>query len=264
MKLSGPLLAAAATALRAGRSSLNLLLSAAWDQSATLPVLPSGERLELRTRDTKEAGVGGRVWASAPVLCDWLLTQDLRGERVLELGSGTGACGLFAAARGAEAVTLTDGGPDVLLELLASNVELNRRHLGAADVRCQRLNWGEGAEASLPADFSLVLGADVTYDDDAHAPLCKTLAAVLAAQPKAPPRVVLAVEHGAPIPVGKTFDVAGLFRDDGVDHLVAAAMEERLVVAPLGEAPAMDAFQWELGAFADAGPFLVEVSRGVP
>jgi len=263
MKLSGPLLAAAATALRAGRSSLNLLLSAAWDQSATLPVLPSGERLELRTRDTKEAGVGGRVWASAPVLCDWLLTQDLRGERVLELGSGTGACGLFAAARGAEAVTLTDGGPDVLLELLAANVERNRRHLGAADVRCQRLNWGEGAETSLPADFSLVLGADVTYDDDAHAPLCKTLAAVLAAQKKAPPRVVLAVEHGAPIPVGKSFDVAGLFRDDGVDHLVAAAMEERLVVAPLGEEPAMDAFQWELGAFADAGPFLVEVSRGV-
>ena len=165
--------------------------------------------------------------------------------------------------RGAEAVTLTDGGPDVLLELLAANVERNRRHLGAADVRRQRLNWGEGAEASLPADFSLVLGADVTYDDDAHAPLCKTLAAVLAAQPKAPPRVVLAVEHGAPIPVGKTFDVAGLFRDDGVDHPVAAAMEERLVVAPLGEEPAMDAFQWELGAFADAGPFLVEVSRGV-
>ena len=46
---------------------------------------------------------------------------------------------------------------------------------------------------------------------------------------------MLAVEHGAPIPVGKTFDVAGRFRDDGVDHLVAAAMEERLVVAPLGE-----------------------------
>ena len=46
--------------------------------------------------------VEDRVWASAPVLCDWLLTQDLRGERVLELGSGTGACGLFAAARGAE------------------------------------------------------------------------------------------------------------------------------------------------------------------
>ena len=42
------------------------------------------------------------MWASAPVLCDWLLTQDLRGERVLELGSGTGARGLFAAARGAE------------------------------------------------------------------------------------------------------------------------------------------------------------------
>ncbi len=32
---------------------------------------------------------------------------------------------------------------------------------------------------------------------------------------------------------------------------------------PLGEAPAMNAFVWDLGAFADAGPYLVEVSRGV-
>jgi hypothetical protein len=46
---------------------------------------------------------------------------------VLELGSGTGAVGLYAAALGASRVVLTDGGPPALLELLAANVDANRR-----------------------------------------------------------------------------------------------------------------------------------------
>ena len=35
--------------------------------------------------------------------------DDVAGASVLELGSGTGACGLYAAALGASRVVLTDG-----------------------------------------------------------------------------------------------------------------------------------------------------------
>ena len=78
--------------------------------------------------DAGSCGVGGEVWPAAAALCTWLSEHaaEIRGAHVLELGSGTGVCGLYAAALGASSVTLTDGGSDDLLELARSNVEMNR------------------------------------------------------------------------------------------------------------------------------------------
>ena len=89
-----------------------------------IPPLPSGDWLRLRdglslleeqtdatTRSGDLASVGGTVWPAAASLCAWLREHaaDVAGASVLELGSGTGACGLYAAALGARRVVLTDG-----------------------------------------------------------------------------------------------------------------------------------------------------------
>ena len=66
------------------------------------------EYVEDELADT--LSVGGRLWPSAAALCRWMRGEaSLRGARVLEIGCGTGACGLYAAHCGATEVLLTDG-----------------------------------------------------------------------------------------------------------------------------------------------------------
>ena len=68
------------------------------------------EYVEDELADT--LSVGGRLWPSAAALCRWMRGEaSLRGARVLELGCGTGACGLYAAHCGAAV-----GAAEVLLE----------------------------------------------------------------------------------------------------------------------------------------------------
>ena len=96
-----------------------------------------------------------------------------------QLGSGTGAGGLYAAGLGASRVVLTDGGPPALLSLCERNVRASLRRfrrradagldagLGDPDVSVEPLRWGDVASAGgLPSgEWDWVIGSDVTYDD---------------------------------------------------------------------------------------------------
>merc|ERR1712194_791820 len=89
-------------------------------------------------------GHGGQVWPSAARLCRWLKDVVVDG-RVLELGCGTGAVGLYAAGCRASQVVLTDGAPEVL--------DVTRKNLACArasglipqstNVDVQLYRWGE-------------------------------------------------------------------------------------------------------------------------
>ena len=163
--------------------------------------LGSGRSLKLQHSTWQAAGTGGFVWHAGKVLCDWLRDREgFAGSSVLELGCGTGACGLFAAGLGASRVMLTDSGPDALLELAERNAASNAAAYPGTDVCVRRYAWGDELPAPIASGrWDWVLAADVLYSRRAHEPFCATArellrpAAGAAAQPPPrPPGLVLA------------------------------------------------------------------------
>lgn len=106
----------------------------------------------------------GKVYLSDP-------KADRAKLRVLELGSGMGLPGLWAAAAGCE-VTLTDS-HSAVLELLERSCRLN----GLSAV-VRRLHFGD-APVWLADGFDLVLAADVMYEEGQAELLFRTAAAAL-------------------------------------------------------------------------------------
>lgn len=223
--------------------------------ASLLPPLPSGRHIALRSVPADgEYRTGGRVWHCAPVFCNWLRSASLHDACVLELGSGTGACGLFAAGAGARRVVLTDG-DDRLLELLECNRHRNQHAYEAASVEVLWFRWTEdAANARLPnGPFDLLIGSDVIYDPDSHEAMCATLTALLSRDAERAPRAVLATmpRHRAPTPnsggqprravqhpSGHCIREAssspnGLFTDAALIHFLAAAQKNGLLVTPL-------------------------------
>ena len=198
---------------------MTLLLAAT--AAALLPALHSGERLTLDVPGWgRGIGTGGAVWPAAGALCRWLRKErrEVAGTAVLELGSGTGAVGLFAVGCGAQSLVLTDLDAS-LCSLAADNVRANRGSVVPVDtaVATRRYRWGSPVEA-LGGPFDLCLGSDITYEPGSHAALMKTLGLLLEAP--APPRVLLAHMHR---PLTSVLKQGGC-----LEHLLATARRRGL------------------------------------
>ena len=116
--------------------------------------------------------LGTELWPAARALVALLEEQRsmlAAATQVLELGAGTGACGLAAAALGARRVLLTD--KPVLLPVMRANVAANR--FDGCLVECAELTWrcpgdeseehgteGTDLPGRLPAGADLVLASD--------------------------------------------------------------------------------------------------------
>ena len=100
---------------------------------------------------------GEYVWPAGLAMCDYLKRHPelVKGKRVLELGSGTGVVGLFAAKLGAEHVTLTDF-IDWNIENIKKNLKENGLE-GRAEPRW--FQWG----TSLGDRWDVIIGSDVVY-----------------------------------------------------------------------------------------------------
>nr|XP_031289067.1 methyltransferase-like protein 22 isoform X8 [Camelus dromedarius] len=144
------------------------------------------------TMATPLEDVGKQVWRGALLLADYVLFQrDLfQGRTVLELGGGTGLASIVAATV-ARTVYCTDVGAD-LLAMCQRNVALNS-HLTAAGggvVKVKELDWlkddlctdpevpfswSEEDISDLYGHTTILLAAEVFYDDDLTDALFKTL-----------------------------------------------------------------------------------------
>lgn len=125
---------------------------------------PDGMLLDAcRRQDEGEQGVIDPFWATtwraASGLDRYLDRVEINGQRVLEVGCGTGHAGIAAILRGAN-VTMTDGVDDPL-----HLVRLSLSRLGLkADVRVFRLGEDQitSSDGSVQK-FPFMLGSDVTY-----------------------------------------------------------------------------------------------------
>ncbi|XP_037363525.1 methyltransferase-like protein 22 [Talpa occidentalis] len=147
------------------------------------------------TMATPLEDVGKQVWRGALLLADYILSQpDLfQGRTVLELGAGMGLVSIIAATM-ARTVYCTDVGTD-LLAMCQRNTSLNS-HLTAAaggTVKVKELDWlkvdlctdpaapfswSEEDLTDLYEHTTVLLAAEVFYDDDLTDALFKTLSAL--------------------------------------------------------------------------------------
>lgn len=142
---------------------------------------------------------GFRMWECAPHLIRHIEQRRalVAGRTVLELGAGTGAVGLAAAACGAARVVLSDADSVVTirsggeweertrLASLADNVTLNQEAICGAAVSVEPLRWGEGAHlaqltAAQPAGFETLIASDVLYAPREYDALAATVHALAA------------------------------------------------------------------------------------
>ncbi|KAM7152239.1 methyltransferase-like protein 22 isoform 2-T3 [Macrochelys suwanniensis] len=144
------------------------------------------------TMATPLEDVGKQVWRGAFLLADYILfKRDMfRCCTVLELGGGTGITSIVMAMV-AKTVYCTDVGED-LLAMCEQNVTLNK-HLtepAGGEVKVKELDWlkdefctdpgapyswSEAEIADLHDHTTVILAADVFYDDDLTDALFKTL-----------------------------------------------------------------------------------------
>ena len=203
-----------------------------------IPPLPNGRQLHIleglvavQEEETNEEdladllSVGGTVWPCAAALCRWLASHQelVQSSNVLELGGGTGVCGIFAVGLGANHVQLTDGS-NALLKLQAANLKRNAAILPEnPSASVQRLLWDRDAVPEPPSTddgWQLIIGGDCTYmyDPEAHDALAKTIASILLSTASTgteewTPRVILSHEHR-----NRAFPTSGEMRWDHHDE----------------------------------------------
>ncbi|MFT4095002.1 MAG: methyltransferase [Niabella sp.] len=118
--------------------------------------------------NNKEAAYWTKVWPASIGLCRfmWQYPQFIKDKRILELATGLGLCGLFAAHK-ANHVCITDREP-----LAAEYVNRSAAHLQLSNVKTMALDWKEASLQPLP---DVVLLSDVNYKPEVFEELQKVI-----------------------------------------------------------------------------------------
>jgi len=179
-------------------------------QCSTTPRVAS---IQYCSRDTVTGNImrsfqpcGCRLWPSAKVLTAYMTKnpQVVRNKLILELGSGSGLCGIMAWQLQAKRVVLTDGNIHAL-KLLRHNAALNQLRLASQNetssapnmknntgLHVHNLGWNSKVDIKLllaahpeAADiggFQTIIASDCLYEPSGVNALWKTVSQLLARQ----------------------------------------------------------------------------------
>ena len=116
---------------------------------------PQGSAARAGITDT-DWPLFGMVWPSAQVLAEAMLSIELDGRRVLEVGCGLALASLVVQRRQGD-ITASDKHP-LAAKFLSDNLQLN----GLAPLRFVTSDWDKADDAL--GHFDLIIGSDVLYE----------------------------------------------------------------------------------------------------
>ncbi|KAG9395163.1 Nicotinamide N-methyltransferase-like [Carpediemonas membranifera] len=149
--------------------------------SQTMVERGNGEKIVLDL--APEHSLWGHVlWNASRVILNQMDEGiiDVRGKRVLELGSGAGLASIASCLNGAAAVYATDYPDEELIERLQTNINRNTKDT-ACDVHVAGFAWGSDT-APLLADglFDVIILSDLLFNHSQHGALLRTCRECLA------------------------------------------------------------------------------------
>jgi len=158
----------------------------------------SKEAVDVIIPEQLAASYGLYLWPSAPVLAWylWLRQDEIKGKKVLELGSGTALPGLLCAKFGADKVFLTDDAwQENTLKNIREAVKINQ--FSESDkVLVEGLTWGDYTEELFDiasSDLDFIIGSDLFFDPEVFEPLLITISYLLEQKPDT--EVLIAVQE---------------------------------------------------------------------
>jgi hypothetical protein len=104
--------------------------------------------VEILESSAKVDGIGGIVWEGALVMCEILKKCNADTTLLIELGAGTGLCGIVGAAMGMDTI-VTDREVDLAEENIQHNVSKRILTPSLGRIEVAAFDWAEGMSGAL-------------------------------------------------------------------------------------------------------------------
>lgn len=126
------------------------------------------EDYKIKIYENNKFGVAGEIWNSAFLLSSLMISKKckklMENKTILEIGSGTGICGLFASLASAKKVYLTDREDN--LEILYKNYEINKKLISAnnCEISIKAVDWNYPPSfKNIEDKIDLIIASDIIY-----------------------------------------------------------------------------------------------------
>ena len=153
-------------------------------------LIVNGHQMKLYQTSMGILAISGVVWDAGFCLADFLVANQTYADgMILDVGCGTGVCGIAALLLGSSSVTFTDAfqppSLDDNLSQLCAQFRSRANFIPfdwSAEVVCSQLIGPSAAlisslnlDGTDPLSWDTVLCSDLLYDQKAHEPLIRTL-----------------------------------------------------------------------------------------